>query len=105
VTDRRNLRRRLFMVVTRLAFLSEKERDALREEHQALEEDGEEGDNELSNLFEFHQVGSKPDANQPTFKEQNKSRYKLEPGHGQYLSDLLMNTAERIIGVTTHGKA
>lgn len=95
----RELRKRLFHSSLRLSFLSEEKIKEIREQNEALpgpdEEEGT-GTNYPTGLPE-HKDGLPDDATaQGPRSTRNNSRYKLEPGHSQHLSDLLSRTAERL---------
>lgn len=69
----------------RLAFMEQEEAERLLQEH-----------NDEIACSEGYEASRADDAVGPVGprNEKNKSRYKMSPGHGQHLSDLLRHTAE-----------
>lgn len=97
-----NLRMRLVSSYLKLSFLDKADLSRLRKDHvSANEEYGEEEEDGWESNLPYPVETPTPDANEDSatgnsFNSVNKSRYKLEPGHGQHLSDLLGKTAARI---------
>lgn len=96
------LRMRLVSSYLNLAFLDEKELNKLREDHVSADEEyGEEEEDGWQANLPYPVESPTPEANEDSatgnsFNSVNRSRYKLEPGHGQHLSDLLSRTASRL---------
>ena len=93
----KEVRKRLFRSSLRLAFLSEEKIKEIKEQNEALPGTDEGTGTDYPTGLPEHGDGLPDDATaQGPRPTRNNSRYKLEPGHSQNLSDVLSKTAERL---------